>query len=197
MNVVLGKKLRFAAEVGEPGPLCRVALWAAGKWLTCDDNMAYVPQFRRDVLDAAARLRSGDGFPLPFAGLSAEATHRRLMQDAGDGESDGDHQLHGRFRALLWGPTTDNVTACLFREGDRLVLTFEFWREEHLLSHPEDAGAVFVAEIAAEEFRRHPGRHRRRAQHGPEWPPFLMLGWHRLQLTEDGERTRPSSGSRR
>ncbi|GGT25276.1 hypothetical protein GCM10010222_79040 [Streptomyces tanashiensis] len=28
----------------------------------------------------------------------------------------------------------------------------EFWREEHLLSHPEDAGAVFVAEIPAEEF---------------------------------------------
>ncbi|MFJ9647650.1 hypothetical protein [Streptomyces sp. NPDC101206] len=152
MNVVLGKKFRFAAEVGESGPLCRVDLWAAGKWLTCDDNMAYVPQFRRDVLDAAARLRSGDGFPLPFAGLSAEATHRRLMQDAGDDESDGDHLLHGRFRALLWGPTTDNVTACLFREGDRLVLTFEFWREEHLLSHPEDAGAVFVAELPAEEF---------------------------------------------
>ncbi|MFF1511932.1 hypothetical protein [Streptomyces sp. NPDC058326] len=153
MNVVLGDRARFAAEVGEPGPLCRVDLWAAGKWLTCDDNMAYVPQFRRDVLDAAAWLRSGEGASLPFAGLSAEATHRRLRQRAGDDdESEADYQLRSRLRVLLWGPTTDNVMAYLFREKDHLVITLEFWREEHLFTHPEDAGAVFVVEIPAEEF---------------------------------------------
>ncbi|MFJ3435647.1 hypothetical protein ACIPMU_19095 [Streptomyces cyaneofuscatus] len=153
MSVVLGDKCRFAAEAGEPGPLCRVDLWAAGKWLTCDDGMAYVPQFRRDVLDTAAWLRSGEGSPLPFAGLSAEATHRRLMQRAGDDdEPEADYQLRDRFRVLLWGPTTDNVTAYLFREEDRLVITLSFWREEYLLSHPEDAGAVFVVEIPAKEF---------------------------------------------
>ncbi|MYS07587.1 hypothetical protein GTW71_14340 [Streptomyces sp. SID6041] len=153
MNVVLGDKSRFAAEVGEPGPLCRVDLWAAGKWLTCDDNMAYVVQFRRDVLDAAVRLRSGEGSPLPFAGLPAEATHRRLTQCARDTEeTEADYELSSRFRALPWGPTTDNVIAYLFREKDRLVITLEFWREEHLLSHPEDAGAVYVVEISAQEF---------------------------------------------
>ncbi|MFE1230241.1 hypothetical protein [Streptomyces sp. NPDC058745] len=150
MTVVLGDKSRFAAEVGEPGALCRVDLWAAGKWLTCDDNMAYVPQFLRDVLQAAAWLRSGEGCSLPFVGLSAEATHRRLREQAGD-ESEADYQLRSRFRVLLWGPTTDNLTAYLFREGDHLVITLEFWREEHLLSHPEDAGAVFVVELPAEE----------------------------------------------
>ncbi|APS17514.1 hypothetical protein TK78_00090 [Streptomyces sp. Tue 6075] len=153
MSVVLGDKCRFAAEAGEPGLLCRVDLWAAGKWLTCDDDMAYVPQFRRDVLDTAAWLRSGEGSPLPFAGLSAEATHRRLMQRAGDDdEPEADYQLRGRFRVLLWGPTTDNVTAYLFRQEDHLVITLSFWREEHLLSHPEDAGTVFVVEIPAKEF---------------------------------------------
>jgi hypothetical protein len=153
MNVVLGDKSRFGAEVGESSPLCRVDLWAAGRRLTCDDNMAYVPQFRRDVLDAVAWLRSGEGSPLPFAGLSAEATHRRLVQRAGDDdEPEADYQLRGRFRVLLWGPTTDNVTAHLFREEDRLVITLSFWREEHLLSHPEDAGAVFTVEIPAKEF---------------------------------------------
>lgn len=89
--MVLGDKLRFAAEVGEQGQLCRVDLWAAGKWLTCDDNTAYVPQFRREVLDTAAWLRSGAGFPMPFAGVSAEATHQRLMRRAGDdGETEAD-----------------------------------------------------------------------------------------------------------
>ncbi|MEV7616103.1 hypothetical protein [Streptomyces sp. NPDC089799] len=151
MNVVLGDRSRFAAEVGDPGPLCRVDLWAAGKWLTCDDSMAYVPQFRRDVLDVAAWLRSGKGSSLPFAGFSAEATHRRLRQHAGD-DNETDYQLRSRFRALLWGPTTDNVMAYLFHNKDDLVITLEFWREEHLLSHPEDAGAVFVVEIPADEF---------------------------------------------
>ncbi|RKE23467.1 hypothetical protein [Streptomyces sp. TLI_171] len=153
MDVVLGDRARFAAEVGEPGPLCRVDLWAAGKWLTCDDNMAYTPQFRRDVSMAAARLRSGEGSPLPFAGLSAEATHRRLARSAGsDDGAEAERELPSRFRALSWGPTTDGVTAFLFRERDRLVITLEFWREEHLVNHPEDAGAVFVVEIPAQEF---------------------------------------------
>ncbi|QES03845.1 hypothetical protein [Streptomyces venezuelae] len=115
--------------------------------------MAYVPQFRRDVLNAAAWLRSGEGSSLPFDGLSAEATHRRLWQRAGDDdESEADHQLSSRFRFLLWGPTTDNVVAHLFRERDHVVITLEFWRAEHLFTHPEDAGAVFVVEIPAEEF---------------------------------------------
>ncbi|MFE6854971.1 hypothetical protein ACFVDH_29745 [Streptomyces sp. NPDC057674] len=157
MSVVLGDRFRFAAEVGEPGPLCRVDLWAAGKWLTCDDNMAYVPAFRRAVLDTCAWLRSGEGSPPPFPGLSAEATHRRLLAHAMDDadpevEPEGDYEQRSRFQALLWGPTTDNVIAHLFREKDDLVITLEFWREEHLRNHPEDSGAVFVVEIEAQEF---------------------------------------------
>ncbi|KOT78381.1 hypothetical protein ADK70_34400 [Streptomyces rimosus subsp. pseudoverticillatus] len=150
----MGDKNRFAAEVGEwDGALCRVDLWAAGKWLTCDDNSSFVGQFRRDVLDTAAWLRSGQGSALPFDGLSPEATHRRLMHRAGaDDETEAEYELRSRFRVLSWGPTTDNVTAHLFRDADRLILTFQFWREKHLLKHPEDAGEVFVAETPVVEF---------------------------------------------
>ncbi|MFK0011369.1 hypothetical protein [Streptomyces sp. NPDC091027] len=157
MNVMLGNQSRFGAEVGAevgaPGPLRRVDLWAAGRWLTCDDNMAYVPQFRRDVLAAAAGLRSGGGSPLPFPGLSPEATHRRLVRSTEEGDaSESGYELRSRFRFLLWGPTTDNVLAHLFRDEDRLLLTLSFWREDHLLGHPADAGAVFTAETGTEEF---------------------------------------------
>ncbi|MFI6082566.1 hypothetical protein ACIBBB_16580 [Streptomyces sp. NPDC051217] len=52
MTVLLGDKDRFAAEVGEwDHALRRVDLWAAGQWLTCDDNMAFVKQFRLAVFD--------------------------------------------------------------------------------------------------------------------------------------------------
>lgn len=152
MHTVLGDRSRFAAEIGGSGPLRRVDLWAAGKWLTCDDNMAYVPQFRHSVLGDAAWLRSGGGFPLPFAGVPAAATHRHLDRCAGDDGSEADHRLRDRYRSLHWGPTTDNLIAYLFRDEDRLVITLRFWREEHLSSHPDDIGAVFVAELLVDEF---------------------------------------------
>lgn len=148
MTALLGDKSRFAAEVGERDQaLRRVDLRAAGKWLTCDDNMIFVRQFRRDVLETAAWLSSGQGFPLPFDDLSPEATHRRLMLRAG-----ADDERRSQSRALSWGPTTDNVTAHLFRDADGLVLTLQFWREEHLIKHPEHAGEVFVAGIPTAEF---------------------------------------------
>ncbi|MEV8360981.1 hypothetical protein [Streptomyces niveus] len=149
MTVLLGDKDRFAAEVGEWNhALRRVDLWAAGQWLTCDDNMAFVKQFRLAVLNTAAWLRSGQGSPPPFTGLSPTATHKRLMLRAGDDdETEAEYELRSRFQTLSWGPTTDNVTAYLFREGDDLTITLQFWREP-----PERAAEIFVAEIPAAEF---------------------------------------------
>ncbi|MGW1463564.1 hypothetical protein ACWCPT_04305 [Streptomyces sp. NPDC002308] len=154
MTVLLGDKNRFAAEVGEwEHSLRRVDLWAAGQWLTCDDNMAFVGQFRSDVVETVAWLRSGASSPLPFDGLSPEATHRRLMHRAGaEDETEEEYRLRSWFRVLSWGPTTDNVTAHLFGDADRLVLTLQFWREEHLVRQPDHAGRVFVAEVPTEEF---------------------------------------------
>jgi hypothetical protein len=124
VTVTLGVRRRFAAGVGEwdNGPR-QVDLWAAGKWLTCDDNMAFVQQFRLAVLDTAAWLHAGHVSPLPFGGLSPEATHRRLMLRAGaDGETEAEYAFRRRFRIMDWGPTTDNVAAHAFREADRLVV---------------------------------------------------------------------------
>ncbi|MFI7060162.1 hypothetical protein ACIBL3_04190 [Kribbella sp. NPDC050124] len=138
-------------EVGDwAGPaLRRVDLWAGGEWLTCDDNMAFVPQFRRSVARTAAWLRAGHGWALPFAGLSAAAAHRRLI--AGTGREEEDDALRRRFHFGDWGPTTDNVEAFLFRDGERLEITWQFWREEHLLRHPAHVGMVFAVEIGAGE----------------------------------------------
>ncbi|WP_327687285.1 hypothetical protein [Streptomyces sp. NBC_00467] len=128
-------------------------IWLAGNLLTCDDNLAFVKQFRLAVVDTAARLRSGEGSPLPFAGLSPEGAHRGLMLRAGhDDETEADYQKRSQFRGLSWGPTTDNVTAHLFRDVDCLVITMQFVREEHLLKHPEYEGEVFVVRISTAEF---------------------------------------------
>lgn len=125
---------------GVPGVSGRsIPLRHAGDW----------PPAKYSVVHEVLKLQRSPA----YAGLSAEATHRRFRQHAGDDdESEADYQLRRTCRVLLWGPTTDNVLAYLFREEDQLVITLEFWREEHLLSHPEDTGAVFVAGIPSGEF---------------------------------------------
>lgn len=154
VTTILGDKHKFATEVGEwDHELCRVDIWAAGIWLTCDDNMAFGRQFRRHVLDTAEWLRTGTASVLPFDDPSPQAAHRRLMLRAGaDDESEAEFELRSRFRILDWGPTTDNVTAHHFRDQDSSLVTLQFWRNAHLLRHPEHAGEVFLAKIPTAVF---------------------------------------------
>jgi hypothetical protein len=149
MVVLLGEKDRFAARIGErAGPdLRQVDLWAAGQWLTCDDNTVYVPQFKAAVARSAEWVRSGCAEPVPFAGLSPESAHRRLLAKIRNMEDDV-----WQFRPFTdWGPTTDNVLSFVFSAGTDLLLTFEFWREQHLREHPGHAGRVLVAALPAGE----------------------------------------------
>jgi hypothetical protein len=141
MAMLFGDKQRFAAEVGEfsdsSTELRRVDLWAAGRWWTCDDNIAFVPQFCMSVRDSVNWLRSGCDLTQPFPEVDVAEAHRRLLA-----VDDGSRE---QFWFPLWGPTTDNVTAHVFRVADRLVIPFEFWRPLH--PRPEELGQVFVAEL--------------------------------------------------
>ncbi|TYB68460.1 hypothetical protein FXF51_11485 [Nonomuraea sp. PA05] len=152
MAGLLGDKHRFAVEVGDwdGSALRRVDLWVADQWLTCDDNMTFVKQFRHYVERTAVGVRFGEIAAEPFAGLSPAATHRRLLAGVRHGEQE--YERFGFFGRWGWGPTTDNVTSFLWRDEDRMVITTEFWRERHLLTHPEHAGTVFAAELPTAEF---------------------------------------------
>ncbi|MFF2086816.1 hypothetical protein ACFVVM_23835 [Nocardia sp. NPDC058176] len=123
-------------------------LWAADQWLTCDDNMVFVAQFRRSVAETAVSIRAGHVRPLPFAGLSPVATHRRFGTATDD---DPIGEMREQFGFLHWGPTTDNVQTFVFRDGDHMVITLQFWRAAHLLDHPEHVGRVFEVEIESAE----------------------------------------------
>jgi hypothetical protein len=146
--VLIGDKQRFAAEVGEfwdETRICRrVDLWAAGHWLTCDDNSVHVGVFTTSVRSTLRWLQSGRDLTPPFPGVSMEETHRRLLEI-----DDGSRE---QFWFPRWGPETDNVTGHLFRIGDQLAITFEFWREQH--PNAEERGQVFVARLPESEFVR-------------------------------------------
>lgn len=151
VQTFLGDKSKFAVEVGDwERGLRRVDLWAADQWLTCKDNMVYVPQFCGAVSRTAAWVRSGQVAPLPFTGLGPVATHQRFDVLSEAEELDGEHEPYWILNE--WGPTIDNLIVYGFRDGARLTITFQFWREEHLAVHPEHVGTVFEVEMEAAEF---------------------------------------------
>lgn len=148
-----GQLTRFAITVGEilseNGGSRRVDVWAADRWLTCDDNNVYVPHFagclQRAVGGLLADPQRRRGRPYPE--LSVEDNYRRLLADA---ETDNTEYLAYRF--MDWGPTADNVGMLLFHERNTVYLPFTFLRPDH--HAPPERGKVFVAELPQWELAR-------------------------------------------
>ena len=123
-------------------PALRVVdLWAAYKWLTTDDNVAYVPSFSWYMRSDADRVRRRDVRPCPFPGRAPEEIFRLLHAD--------ETGFREQFWFMQWSETLDNVSAYAYLDDD-LVIVFQFWRASHPL--PEDLGEVFVATIPPDEF---------------------------------------------
>jgi hypothetical protein len=141
-----GDRARFCVEIGEiTSPSLRtVDFWAGSKWLTTDDNMAYVPSLCYYLRSTAARVRHRDVSPVPFPECSPEKIFRLLYAAAGE------PHLPERFWLLHWGETVDNAKSYVFLDGDDLVIVFGYWRATH--PFPEDLGKVFVARISSDEF---------------------------------------------
>jgi hypothetical protein len=131
-------------EVGELwSPECRVVdLWAGNRWLTTDDNVAFVPSITLYMRWEAQRVRQRDVSPCPFPGLAPEEIFRLLYEDD---ESD----FREQFWFMRWSEIVDNVSMYAYLEED-LVIVFQFWQASHRF--PEELGQVFVARIPPDEF---------------------------------------------
>lgn len=147
MATFFGVRERFAITIGDfvgEGDSHRtVDVWAAGCWLTCDDNTAYVPHFAGLLQRAVGMLLHDASSYRPvgrlYPDLSPADNYRKLCDDAND---DG---LAHHFRFMDWGPTADNVSSLIFLEGEMAYLPFEFTRPDH--HKPSERGQVFVAEL--------------------------------------------------
>ncbi len=139
-----GQLARFAIRVGEirteDGHSRWVDVWAADRWLTCEDNNVYVPHFAGCLERAVRGLLSEPGcrHGRPYPELSVVDNYRRLRADADNAE-------FLRYQFMHWGPTSDNVGILLFREEGTAYLPFSFlWPDHH---DPSEWGQVFVAEL--------------------------------------------------
>lgn len=141
-----GKRTSFAITVGEilheNDSSRRVDVWAAYRWLTCEDSQVYVPFFAGRLQHAVRSLLANPQGrrSRPYPELSIEDNYRRLRADA---ETDNTEYLSYRF--MNWGPTADNVGMLLFQEDGIAYLPFSFFRPDH--HDPSELGKVFVAEL--------------------------------------------------
>ncbi|MFI1991672.1 hypothetical protein [Actinoplanes sp. NPDC020271] len=141
MTQLFGDPATFAVEIGDfwSAPHLRVVdLWAGGRRLTVEDNVAYLPAFCRLMRWTVDQVR-GDRVPArTVAEHGPEETFQLLHED--------DEQS---FRFLNWGETVDNVVTYAYLDGD-LVLLFSFWRPTHPVL--EERGKALSARIAPDEF---------------------------------------------
>jgi hypothetical protein len=134
----------LSIEVGAAvSPELRVVdIWAAGKHLTTDDNVAFVPFLARAMRSTAALVRRNDVAQCPFPGRSPEEIFRVLDADK--------TSFRERFWFIQWGEIIDNVARYAYRDVDDLVFAFAFWRPRHAVA--DDLGRVFVARLEPGEF---------------------------------------------
>ncbi|WP_343447795.1 hypothetical protein [Micromonospora schwarzwaldensis] len=138
-----GDRAIFAVEVGESisSELRVVDLWAAGKWLTTDDNVAFLPSFLRFLRSSAAQVRRRDVQACPYLERTPEEIFGLLKAD--------ETEFREQFCFMTWGETVDNVSRYAWMDDD-LVIVFAFRRPAH--PFPEDLGRVFVARIPPDAF---------------------------------------------
>ena len=144
-----GDRSRFAIEVhefyGDGDVARRVDVWAAGVWLTCDDNHVYVPHFVECLQHEVARLLAdptsrNESRPNPERSFADSYLHLKAKDD---------NTEYLAYRFMDWGPTADNVSMLLFREEGTAYLPFRIsQRSDH---KPSELSQVFVAELPERE----------------------------------------------
>ena len=163
-----GNRSTFAFELGnfheESTDLRTVDVYVNGRWLTCDDNVVYLPQFINSLnsdLDWVISPVGDKRDRPPFSDLSPVENHREMLRLADD-----DNDLHLFHRFMDWGPTSDNVSMHMFRVDGIAYLPFSFWRETH--HEPSELGKIFDGCLTLDELRV--------TLHGAAWK--LMWDWY-------------------
>jgi hypothetical protein len=135
-----GDRRTFAIEIGPSAgssTLRVVDIWASGKQLTVNDNLAYVPSLLHAIRRTSAQVRGRSVPPCPFPGMAPEVIFEMLERDK--------TEFREHYWFLQWDEIVDNVSKYAYLDRESLVLMFAFRGPTHPIL--EDRGRVFVAAI--------------------------------------------------
>ena len=146
---IIGNKNTFAFEIGafdsESKSLRIVDIWANNIRLCIEDNTIYIPQFVNDLIMETKKSYNVSEFEKYLKGLSPEEMAHFVMSTRDEKSPNYDlcdDRIYPTYRFLDLGPTTDNITAFLFRQDDLAFLTFSFWREAIKLGGKETFDSI-------------------------------------------------------
>ena len=101
MALLIGDQSRFAIDIGDVHPSNRtirdIDVWIAGRRMTCDDNAAYLPQFRESLRRDIGRLAESSDWPAldeqpTLKKHTVGATLTTLVPESASGSSTGGRQ---------------------------------------------------------------------------------------------------------
>lgn len=138
LRMIIGNKDIYGFELGnnESKSLKVVDIIIGNRYVSCDDNTVYLPQFINDVKSTLESLQHIDytTYDKYYKNKTIEKIHQFISGNWEEGSESfniEDGQVYSLHRFMDWGPTTDNITSLLFLYNNELILTYQFWREGH------------------------------------------------------------------
>jgi len=158
--MIIGNKTTFAFDIGQRrlgSELRTVDIVIGNRYVCCDDNSAYLPQFIASMQFDINRIAENDWkkYHRYFERKSIREIHEFILRTRTEGAEEYDIEYDNIFPShnfLNWGPTTDNLCSFLIPWNGRYYLTFQFWRHEH--SNKSEIGKIQNVQIELSEIAK-------------------------------------------
>jgi len=136
---IVGDKTRLAFEIGAYWKSSKqhqhINVWLAGRHLTAEDDLVYLPSFYTHLEEEIVVVESASWRRTDFAGMSQEEIFRHLEND----------ECHNH-RVLRYDATVCRFDSFYFEEGTNGVFLCSTWPPD------QEAGHVFGVQISRSEF---------------------------------------------
>lgn len=154
--MIIGNPKVFAFDVADRSEngLLVVNIYIGNRSVCSDDCSVFLPSYVNDIEYSLNALSKNDyeKYASYLVHKSYEGIHRFIYSTRSEGaENYGieNDEIYPLYSFMDWGPTTDNLVCFVFPHNDELILTYEFWRPEHMPS--SEIGVVESVIISRQE----------------------------------------------
>jgi len=137
--MIIGNNSTFAFDIGQEQletNLRTVNIVIDNRYVCCDCNSAYLPQFIASMENDIDRIAKNDWnkYHKYFEGKSISEIHEFILRTRTEESKEydiEDDKIFPLHNFLNWGPTTDNLCCFIVPWNNKYFLTYQFWRPEH------------------------------------------------------------------
>jgi len=158
--MIIGNKSTFAFDIGQKRletQLRTVDIVIDNRYVCCDDNTVFLPQFIASLEYDIDRIVENDWnkYHEYIKGKSIGEIHEFILRTRTEGTKEydiEDDKIYPLHSLLDWGPTTDNLCCFIISWNDKYYLTYQFWRPEH--HNKSEIGTIQNVQIELSEIKK-------------------------------------------